>query len=45
MDEIIGSCKVQLPADAALFGEATWYKLDTGGWVDCCVSYAKEEEG
>jgi hypothetical protein len=45
MDEIIGSCKVQLPANKELFGEATWYKLDAGGWVDCNVRYTEEEAG
>ena len=33
-----------LPPDRSLLGEATWYKLDTGGHLDCIIDYYSDSD-
>jgi hypothetical protein len=36
--------QVLLPPDRSLLGEATWYRLDTGGHLDCIIDYFSDSD-
>ena len=40
-DELIGTCLLRLPHERATLGEAVWFPVNTGGYLECRIGHTE----